>query len=329
MGDADINYDDDPPRSGAADRPLPLQSLLVARRLFERCEADRGAPLGAAACVARRRAPADAPTSPPIRKERIRLATGSGPRCDRTPTLPARAIRAAARRERRRRRTRTAPRSGCRGTAARRDRPTPAAAFSAYRTGISWQTTSTRSGLALGQARERLRVAERRVVEALAARKRPLAAELPLHLAVARERRALELADLDVVEPRLDLDRDVAGPPSASSAVSCVRGKRVCTQRSSSTFASCAPSSLASSRPLLGERRRRRTDRRSRALEVQHRLGVPGEEDDQGDGELLEQARRSRSARTSGASRCPRAPSATETLATVSASGASTMFRKS
>ena len=58
------------------------------------------------------------------------------------------------------------------------------------------------------QVAERLRVAERGVVEALAPGKRLVAAMLVLPGPVFLERRALELADVDVVEQRLDDSRD-------------------------------------------------------------------------------------------------------------------------
>ena len=55
MGDADINYATIRPAQVRLLRPLPLQGLLVARRLFERGQARRSAALRAAACGARRR----------------------------------------------------------------------------------------------------------------------------------------------------------------------------------------------------------------------------------------------------------------------------------
>ena len=153
MGDADINYDTDPPRSGAGDRPLALQSLLVARRLFEGGEARRGAP--------RRGAPATGGGERGRGADEAadQEACGSGSRAvlrpraaivRPTPPAPGSARprgRATARR------TRTEPRSRSSWNGGPSRLFAPAAAFSAYRTGISWQTTRTRSRLRLGRAR--------------------------------------------------------------------------------------------------------------------------------------------------------------------------------
>src|SRR5439155_14484905 len=60
-------------------------------------------------------------------------------------------------------------------------------------------------------------VATRRVVEALAARERVAACVLPFPRAIVVDRPALEVANVDVVEKRLNLERDLA---------SCERDRR-------------------------------------------------------------------------------------------------------
>ena len=65
------------------------------------------------------------------------------------------------------------------------------------------------------------------------------------HSRYVLERFAFEVADVDVVEERLLDERNVSRSPSAISAVSRVRGKRVCTQASSGKCATCSPRRLA------------------------------------------------------------------------------------
>ena len=86
----------------------------------------------------------------------------------------------------------------------------PAAALIAYRTGISWQTTRIRALRSRQQALVGIGVAPGRVVQALATGKGIPARVLRLPGPVVVDRPALELADVDVVEQRLDLDGDVA-----------------------------------------------------------------------------------------------------------------------
>ena len=86
----------------------------------------------------------------------------------------------------------------------------PAAPFSRYRTGISWQTTKTTCVGQLEQAPGSRRVASCGVVEALAAGEGLVAPVGMLPRAVLVERRAVEVADVDVVEERLDDERNLA-----------------------------------------------------------------------------------------------------------------------
>ena len=103
-------------------------------------------------------------------------------------------------------------------------------------------------GSALDDAGEACRVPPRRLVEALPARERPPAPELPLDLAVAGELRPSS-SPIFTSSSNGSTSTGTARPASASSAVSRVRGKRVWTHRSSSKCASCAPSRRASVRP--------------------------------------------------------------------------------
>ena len=81
-------------------------------------------------------------------------------------------------------------------------------------------------------------VAPGRVVQALAAREGVRARVLRLPGPVVVDRPALELADVDVVEQRLDLDGDRRALRARSSPSARLRPKRVCTQRSSAIPAS-------------------------------------------------------------------------------------------
>ena len=158
----------------------------------------------------------------------------------------------------------------------------PAAAFSAYRTGISWQTTRTRSASQPCQPVEGLGVAERSGVEALAAGERLLAAQPPLYLAVAGERLTVELADLDVVEPGLDLDRDLPVAERQLGRLTCARepGMDAEVELGVRELGTEQPRLVATA---LGERNGHGRIAVHAALQVQHGLGVPGEEDDQED----------------------------------------------
>ena len=94
-------------------------------------------------------------------------------------------------------------------------------------------------------------------------------------------------------------------------------------------FATCAPSTPGLLPALLGQRHDDGRVPVDALLEVQRRLRVAGEQEEQ-----AYSARRASRSSISISSKVwslalPRAPRATEIFATVAASGASTMFRKS
>ena len=274
-----------------------------------------------AAAMHRRRAdePAEQEGAKPPAAPFVVHAASLAPRAPRSARPPGPA---------RRRRRGTAPRSAGRGTAGRRERRSrrPHSA----RTAPGSRGRRRGRGSTSRPARSRNAAAYRR---AASSRHSPpgngsLRPSSRLTLAVARDRLALEVADLDVVEARVDLDRDVAAGERELCRLPRPPEARVHAQVEPDVrdLRAEPPGLLA---PLLGQRHRDGRIPVDALLEVQRRLRVAGEEEEQATRRGGRAGRRSRSARRSGASRSRARRARPRPSRSVAASGASTMFRKS
>jgi hypothetical protein len=81
--------------------------------------------------------------------------------------------------------------------------------------------------VALGETSERSRVTQRSRIEALPAGKRVAALVLPLPRAILLDRLSLELANVDVVDIRIDLEGDVAAAQREAGRLQCPSEPRV------------------------------------------------------------------------------------------------------